>query len=138
MVSCRQKDVTIKSDLVTKAKEDKDFTGVTFMVENGIVTLNGECPTEKAKSSVEKTVKDLYGVKDVVNNIRIAPVVIGLDLLLKESVDSVTKKYASVEALTKDSIVFLNGRIEKDKVEKLMTALNSLKPKTVVNGLTTK
>jgi osmotically-inducible protein OsmY len=138
LASCHAKDNTIKADLATRAKEEKDFAGVTFIVEDGIVTLNGECPTEKSKGTVEKTVKDLYGVKNVVNNIRIAPVVIGVDQQLKESVDSVLKQYASVEAITKDSIVYLTGRIESDKRKKLTDAINSLKPLTVVNGLSAK
>src|ERR1700709_661922 len=75
--SCSPQDTTIKADLVTKAKSDKDFAGVRFTVDKGIVTLKGECATEKSKSTVETTVKGVYGVKNVVNDIAIAPVVIG-------------------------------------------------------------
>jgi osmotically-inducible protein OsmY len=138
LISCHAKDNTIKADLASRAKEEKDFAGVTFIVENGVVTLNGECPTEKSKSTVEKAVKDLYGVKNVVDNIRIAPVVIGVDQPLKESVDSILQQYASVEAITKDSIVYLNGKIENDKLKKLTDAISSLKPLSVVNGLSLK
>ncbi len=52
----------------------------------------------------------MYGVKEVISNIQIPPVVIGTDQLLKQAVDSVLMNYASVEAVTKDSIVNLLGQ----------------------------
>ena len=57
------------------------------------MTLNGECATDKSKNTVEKTVKAVYGVKDVVDNIAVAPVVIGTDQQLKQGVDSVLEDY---------------------------------------------
>ena len=135
VISCSSnKDITIKADLATKAKEEKDFAGVRFTVENGTVTLNGECATEKSRSTVESTAKGLYAVKDVVNNITIGPVVIGTDQLLKQSVDSVLQQYPAMEAVTKDSVVNLQGKITDDKLGELKKAIESLKPK-MVNAL---
>ena len=134
--ACSPKDTTIKADLVTKAKEDKDFAGVRFVVDKGIVTLNGECATEKSKNTVEKTVKGVYGVKDVKNNIIIAPVVIGTDQQLKQGVDSLLKDYPAMEAITKDSIVYLQGKLADEQVMKLKDAINTLKPKMVDASLT--
>jgi len=129
--SCTPADSTIKADLVTKAKSEKDFAGVRMRVDKGTVTLNGECATEKSKSTVETTVKGVYGVKNVVNNIAIAPVVIGTDQLLKQGVDSVLKKYPNVEAVTKDSMVYLEGKVPDDQVLQLKAEINTLKPKMV-------
>lgn len=139
IVGCTQnKDDSIKADLATKAMSEKDFQGVRFTVENGVVTFSGECPTEKSKGAVEEKAKKLYGVKSVVNNITIAPVVIGTDEVLKQRVDSVLKRYASVEAITKDSVVHLQGKLENDKIQKLTDAINSLQPKSVDNQLAVK
>jgi osmotically-inducible protein OsmY len=132
VVSCStNRDAVIKADLSTKAKEEKDFAAVRFRVESEIVTLSGECATEKSRSTVEATAKGLYGVKDVVNNIIIAPVVIGTDHLLKLAVDSVLKQYPNVEAITKDSIVYLQGKIQNDQLAELKNAINSLHPRMV-------
>ncbi|HEX8358176.1 MAG TPA: BON domain-containing protein, partial [Segetibacter sp.] len=76
LTACADLDTTIKADLSTKALAEKDFAGVRFTVDNHVVTLSGECPTEKSKSTVEAKAKGLYGVENVVNNITIAPVVI--------------------------------------------------------------
>ena len=132
------KDRSVKADLLTKAESEKDFTGVRFTVENGIVQLSGQCTTEKARALVEKKVKDLYGVKAVVNNITIGPVVIGTDQLLKQGVDSILKQYAGVEAITKDSMVLLKGKIERNKLGNLLDAVNQLQPRKVENGLLVK
>ena len=132
------KDSVIKADLASKAESEKDFAGVRFTVENGIVSLSGQCATEKAKATVESTVKKLYGVKDEVSNITIGPVVIGTDQLLKQGVDSVLKHYAGVEAITRDSLVFLQGKIERDKFEELLEAINQLQPKKIEQSLSMK
>ncbi|HEX8462272.1 MAG TPA: BON domain-containing protein [Segetibacter sp.] len=130
LVSCDQKvtDKAVKADLLTKAKSEKDFAGVRIMVENGVVTLSGKCPSAKSKSTVETTTKGVYGVKSVTNNIIIAPVVIGTDHLLKQGVDSLLKEYAGVQAIVEDSIVTLEGKVESGSAPKLTTAIQSLQP----------
>lgn len=128
---CAPKDATIKADLVTKAKSDKDFAGVRFTVDKGVVTLSGDCATEKSKSTVETVVKGVYGVNQVVNNITVAPVVIGTDQQLKQGVDSVLKDYPGLEAITKDSIVYLQGKIADNEVIKVKDAISMLKPKII-------
>ena len=136
--SCSPADTTIKADLATKAKQDKDFAGVRFTVDKGIVTLSGECATEKSKNTVESTVKGVYGVKDVKNNIIIAPVVIGTDQQLKQGVDSLLRDYPGIEAITKDSVVYLQGKLADEQVIKLKDAILTLKPKMVDASLTSR
>lgn len=96
-----------------------------------MVTLSGECATEKSKSTVETIVHGVYGVKKVINDIAVAPVVIGTDQLLKQAVDSVLRDYPGIEAITKDSVVHLEGKLSDDNVAKLKNAINNLKPKAV-------
>jgi len=138
LLGCSQKktDTAVKADLLTKAKSEKDFAGVRFIVENGVVTISGECPSEKSKSTVESTVKGVYGVKNVINTITIAPVVIGTDHLLKQGVDSVLKKYATVQAIVQDSIITLEGKLDNKEAQQLTTAIQSLKPRAVEMKMT--
>lgn len=133
--SRQKKDETVKADLVSKAKKEKAFSGVRFTVVNGTVTLNGVCPTEKAKNKVETTVKGVYAVEDVVNNIAIGPVVIGTDEQLRESVDSVLQKYPAVDAVVADSGVLLQGALQTAKAQTLISAIEQLKPKRLENNL---
>ena len=136
LAGCSPKDTTIKADLVTKAKSDKDFAGVRLTVDKGVVTLSGECPTEKARSTVETTVKGVYGVKDVINKVSIAPVVLGTDQQLKQGVDSLLRAFPTIEAITKDSVVYLQGKLPDDQVMELKNKVNQLKPKMVDARLT--
>src|SRR4051812_1231496 len=138
--SCSQqyKDEEIKKDLTSKVKNEKDFIGVRFVVSDGIVRLSGECPTVQARSKVESKVRSMYAVKAVLNNIAVAPVVIGTDQQLKQGVDSVLKTYPGVEAITRDSIVYLDGKVPDDQVIKLKNDLNTLKPKMVDARLTSR
>src|SRR5689334_2774140 len=95
LCSCSQerKDREIKADLTVKAKNMIDYAGVRFTVKGGIVSLSGECPTENAKNTVERKAKDLYAVKGIISHIVVAPVTIGTDHQLKQSVDSVLGNY---------------------------------------------
>lgn len=128
-------DSSLKADLTAKAMVERDFQGVNFTVKDAVVTLSGSCPTQKAKDAVEKKVANTYRVKQVINGIDIAPVVIGTDDLLKRSVDSVLQYYPGATAITKDSTVYLQGHVANDKEQELTQAINSLQPKTVENKL---
>lgn len=136
--NCQNGDADVKGDIAAKAHQDKNFSGVSFTVEKGIVNLTGECPTEKVKNQVENKVKGIYGVKDVVDNMVIAPVVIGTDYDLKQSVDSVLEKYAGAQAVVKDSIVTLEGTVKSQEAEKITAAVSTLKPRRIENKLSTK
>jgi osmotically-inducible protein OsmY len=131
--SQQHKDEEIKKDLTAKAKNEKNFAGIRFVVNGGIVSLSGECPTEKARSEVVSMVRSVYAVKEVINHITIAPVVIGTDQQLKQSVDSVLKTYPGVEAIVKDSIVQLQGQAPGKEQQKLLSAIQKLQPRQLQN-----
>src|SRR3954451_6733874 len=135
--SCSQqyKDEEIKKDLTSKVKNEKDFIGVRFVVSDGIVSLSGECATAQARSKVESKVRSMYAVKGVLNNITVAPVVIGTDQQLKQSVDSTLKTYPGVMAIVKDSIVQLQGSARTKDQQKLLTAIQSLQPKRLESAV---
>lgn len=133
LCSCSQQhnDIEIKRDLTSQAKGNKEFFGVRFMVNDGLVTLSGECPTEKARDLVVDKVKRTYAVKDVISKITIAPVIIGTDEQLKQGVDSILKTYPGVQAIVKDSIVQLQGNADVKDQNKLLSAIQKLQPKSL-------
>jgi hyperosmotically inducible protein len=53
---------------------DNGFNFVTASVQNGVVTLNGETRTDVGRDSAVSLANYLPGVKDVVNDIHVAPV----------------------------------------------------------------
>ena len=53
---------------------DIEFNFVTASLENGVVSLNGETRTEVDRDSALALVDTTPGVKDVVNNAKVAPV----------------------------------------------------------------
>lgn len=52
---------------------DVAFNYITASVENGTVTLSGEARTDVARDSAQALANRMPGVKDVVNDIRVAP-----------------------------------------------------------------
>src|SRR5215204_4197703 len=110
--ACSQqaKDRDIKADIATKAQKEISFAGVNYIVTEGVVQLSGICPSQKAKDKVEATIKKIAGVKDVVSSIAIGPVVLDSDPLLKQSVDSVLKKYSKATAEINNNNVVLLGQ----------------------------
>ena len=142
--SCKGKvsDADVKSSIDKAFSTIPDLSPVMVDVKDGTATLNGEVKDGTAKSEAETTAKGVKGVTAVVNNLTItpapAPVVITPDDPLKVSVDNVVKDYAGVTATINDGIVTLTGQIKKADLQKLMMALNSLKPKKVDNKLVIK
>ena len=56
-----------------EAKEwDMDKLDLNFNVEAGVVTITGDAPSQAVKDRVTAAVKQMDGVKDVVNNLEIA------------------------------------------------------------------
>jgi hypothetical protein len=73
----------------------------------------------------------MSGVKEVVNQLVMAPVVLNSDHLLKQSVDSVLKKYPTMMTNVQDSIITLQGEIENKQLPDLLKAINKLHPKGI-------
>jgi osmotically-inducible protein OsmY len=62
-----RKALTADSSLAASTKN------VHFSTDNGKVTLHGTVPTEKDKKDIEAKVEKMSGVKDVDNQLQIAP-----------------------------------------------------------------
>jgi osmotically-inducible protein OsmY len=142
--SCKEKDSKIQAAVNTEIRNNPDMTGLSASVQNGVVTLSGECKDEASKSLAESAIGKIKGVKQVINNCTIsppatsAPVVITADDALTKSVADATKDYPAVKASVKDGVITLTGEIKKAELQKLMMTLNTLKPKKIDNQLTIK
>ena len=134
-------------DADVKAAVDKSIAAIPYLseintdVKDGVVTLSGQVKDDGEKLGAEAAAKAVNGVKSVINNITIAPppaapVVITADDPLKASVDNTIKAYPGVTATVKDGVITLTGQIKKADLQKLMMALNTLKPKKIENQLT--
>jgi hyperosmotically inducible periplasmic protein len=135
----KNKDGDIQTAFASKAQSDPNLAGVSATVVEGTVTLTGTCADENCRTNAEKTVKDIDGVKKVVNNIQVAQVQITDDAPLRSSVEQVLDKYDGVQADVNGGIVTLRGSIDdREKLQQLMMDVNALRPKRVDNQLVIK
>lgn len=137
LTSCKKKpkDADIKAAIETALKADPMAMGTMVSVEKGVATITGECKDDMCKAHCADMVKAIKGVTSVVNNCTVAPapppVVIAADDPLTKSVTDAVKDFKGVIATVKDGIITLTGEVSKDKLQKLMMALQALKPKKV-------
>lgn len=138
--SCKGKnrDAEIQTAINTKTQTDPSLAGVSATVVNGEVTLTGSCADEPCRQNAEKAVKDIDGVKKVVNNITVAPVTVTPDTQLQSSAQEVASRYEGVQASVADGVVTLRGEVKRDQLQNLMQEMNALRPKRVDNQLVIK
>jgi osmotically-inducible protein OsmY len=139
MVSCNQqaRDQEIKADVTVKAKEDVNFAGVQFTVENGRVTLSGSCPTVKSRAMLRQKLKTIHVIDSVDDRLQIAPVTIGSSFAVKQQVDSVLASYPTVTATVSDNAVALLGSISKKELGKLLESVGKVYANPATDRLTT-
>ena len=131
-VSCKPSDADIQKAITEKMNMPEMTTSVT----DGVVTLSGECKDEECKASCEKLIKEVKGVKSVINNCTIpAPVIINPDEILTTSVTAALSNYPGVMASVADGVVTLTGEVSKSNLMPLMQSVQELQPKKVVNNL---
>jgi hypothetical protein len=137
LLSCSRQtmDRAIKGDIATKAKTEIAFAGVNYTVADGVVNLSGACPSPKEKSNVETTVQKIAGVKKVVNNISLSPVLLDENFSLKQSVDSVLKDYNLVTAQLQNKQVVLTGQAGEKEAQELTKSLQQLPVSGIENRL---
>jgi hyperosmotically inducible protein len=140
MTSCKRinKDADIQAAFSAKSQTDPSLAGVTATAVNGTVTLSGQCADENCRANAEKAVKDIDGVKKVVNNITLAEVRVEADDPLRKSAVQVAGKYG-VQAEVNNGVVVLRGTIDnREKLQQLMMELNALHAKKIDNQLVIK
>jgi hyperosmotically inducible periplasmic protein len=134
----KNKDAEINTAIQAKQQSDASFAGVNASVTDGVVTLTGQCNDANCKTSAENAVKDIDGVKKVVNNITVAAVTVTQDDPLTTATNSVVSKYEGVQASVENGVITLRGSIKRENLQTLIQELNELQPKKVENQLTIK
>lgn len=132
----KPKDADLKAAIETLLQTKPTALGTSVTVEKGVATLSGDVPDEAAKDDLEKSTASIVGVKSVVNNLSItptAPVSISMDDPLTAAVKDATKDFPTVSSTVSDGVITLKGEIQKANLQKLMMALQALKPKKVDN-----
>jgi hyperosmotically inducible periplasmic protein len=73
--SCKPKDADIKANIEEVIKKDAMMSSTTVEVKDGVATITGECKDAECKAMCEKNIAAVKGVKSVVNNCSVKPVV---------------------------------------------------------------
>lgn len=112
------------------------FAKVQAATNEGVVTLTGECEGSNCADSAASLVRNIDGVKDVVNNVK--EIAAETDLTLRTSIQAVISKYEGVQADVAGGVVVLRGQIQREQLQPLMNELSVLNPKKIDNQLAVK
>ncbi|MBX3240421.1 MAG: BON domain-containing protein [Chitinophagaceae bacterium] len=142
LFSCKPK---IKdADIQTQIQNNPVLSHLVATVKDGVVTLSGECKDLAEKEACENVVKQIPGVKSVVNNATIAPppappVEIAADDPLTKGVADALKDHPTIKATVAEGVISVTGEATAANWRKVKIALDGLKPKKVdASGLTIK
>ncbi|MBX3253725.1 MAG: BON domain-containing protein [Chitinophagaceae bacterium] len=125
------------ADIEAKIQANAALSHVAATVKDGVVTLSGEAKDEADKANAEAAVTAIEGVKQVVNNLTIAPppppppVIISGDDQLNKGIADALKDFPTVQATAKDSIITVTGETTAANWKKIKIALDGLRPKKV-------
>lgn len=139
--SCKSKnkDGDIQTAFNNKVQTDPNLAGVSGTVADGTITLTGNCPDENCRTNAEHAVKEIDGIKKVVNNIQVAQVVVTDDGPLRVATENVVKGYSGVQADVNAGVITIRGTIENsEKNMRLNQDLQALRPKRIDNQLVIK
>ena len=136
--SCKPKDADVQA-----AVQQKEATGITVSVTEGVVTLEGTVSDDASKAKAEEIAKAEKGVNSVVNNLMLPPPppppAMGqtptADEPMMAGVRDAVKDHPTVSASVANGVVTLTGSIAKAKLPKLMMAISALKPAKIDNQL---
>lgn len=113
----------------------KNFFAACFLAFGMLGFIMGSC---KGKPS-QATTADTATIAPTDNTTTKMPdtaVVISADDSLKRMVPDATKDFPGVTATVDQGVITLTGNINRDRLPKLMMALNALHPKKINNNLT--
>lgn len=129
-------DAEIQTKISAITQTTPELASVSATVSEGVVTLLGQCKSEKDRERAEKAVKDIDDVKSVINNITVMEnVVVTPDNELNDQVVKATKKFKHVQASVSGGVITLRGSIDNDDLPQLMMDLNALRPRRIENQL---
>ncbi len=144
--SCKPKDSEIKANVEAALKADMKMANTVVDVNDGKVTLSGECTDAECKAKCESTAAGVKGVKTpVINNLTVAAPVITtpppastatvLDAATQQKVKDGLKDINGVTVdFTADKAV-IKGTVTPANRMKIMQILASAKVQSDVSGL---
>ena len=140
LVACGPKDADIQKEISAKLSDRPE---VQVTVEKGVATISGICKDDAFKQEVANSIKEIKGVKSVVNNCQIvapeetaaAAVIISPDAELDKSLHKFIESYNGVSATVVGGVVTLTGEIKRSQLPNLIKSVQELKPKKVDNKL---
>ncbi|MDR0799783.1 MAG: BON domain-containing protein [Dysgonamonadaceae bacterium] len=139
--SCKPSDEELKKAVNTSLNALPST--ISSDVKKGEATLSGIVESDELKAEAEKLVKDVKGIKSVVNNIEVKQPepepVINPDTVLSSTISSLIAAggdaFKQVIVNVKDGEVTLTGSVKKADLQKVMQIVNEAKPKKVNNLL---
>lgn len=140
MQSCGPDDVKISMDV--KNVLLLNHPQASSSVRNGIVTLTGVVDSEEKKADAEALVKEVDGVKSVVNDIEVRASVsdINRDLTLKATINNALygAKITTIEVEVESQKVTLTGEAKKGDQKRIMDMVKQTGVTDVVDNVTWK
>ena len=144
--SCKPKDSEIKANVEAALKADMNMASTMVDVNDGKVTLSGECMDDACKAKCESTAAGVKGVKTpVINNLTVAAPMVTepapastttvLDDAAKQAVNDGLKDIKGITVdFTADKAV-IKGEVTPANRMKIMQILASAKVQADVSGL---
>lgn len=135
------KDSDIENNATEAISTNPDASDVDVTVVDKVATLSGSVTDDVTKEYVQATIKDVKGVKSVVNNIMVippAPDYSEMDATLKMAMPDALKDHPDVQAEVKDGVVILTGEVKEKDLPLIMEKVSALNPHKVENNITTK
>lgn len=140
MVSCGPKDAAI--DKSVQGVVQQYASGINATTQKGVVTLNGELDKEINFAELTTSLKEIKGVKSVVNNltVKVEEPVVTPDNALTFKLNELLKadKYKGVVFTVNDGEITLTGTIARADLMGLIQTISELQPRKINNNLTIK
>ena len=137
LCSCKASDSKIQE--AARVSATAIDPGVNVAVNDGVVTLTGEVKDQATQDALANSVKDVKGVKSVVNNTTViaSQVEVNPDNLIRAAIEEnfLQKGIRGVDFTVAGGVVTLTGEISRNDLQKVMQAANEAKPKKVNNEL---
>lgn len=133
------------NDAIIQAEADKallvDYPSIKATVSNHVITLDGALSTEEQKQGAEAVVKNIKGVKSVVNEILVLPIPAknaDQELADRIAVAFTEAGISNVEISVDNQIVTIGGIIPANDQKKVLEIVNNLGNFQLVNQMVVK
>lgn len=144
-VSCKPKDADIKASVDKVLQANPAMSAVTADVKDAVVTLVGTTADDAAKTQAGTEVKNVKGVKEVINSISVpapppapASVTTVLNETTQQQVKDGLKDIPGVTVTFSEDKAIISGAVTRADRMKIMQMLASAKVKSDVSNLSDK